>query len=213
YSPLTREQSLQLINGQPLAFTPGSRYSYSNAGYRLLGYAIESISGKSFADFVHHEFALPLGLLDTGVCGTSNLPLPEGYGVFQGKPTRVPAVEPSVAFSAGALCSTASDLARWSHLLATGRVVLPASYAAMTTPARLTDNSLVPYGLGLFLGKQLGRPAASHTGAINGFQSSLVYFSDHDIAIAVIVNALPAPTGTDAHGIALTVGGAALATP
>jgi hypothetical protein len=35
---------------------------------------------RSFADFVHTELALPLGLIDTGVCRTSNLPLPEGYG-------------------------------------------------------------------------------------------------------------------------------------
>src|SRR5688572_5392023 len=180
YSPLTREQSINLVNGQPLAFTPGSKYSYSNAGYRLLGYAIESITGRSFADFVQSELALPLGLLDTGVCGTSGLPRPDGYGVLQGKWTRIPAIDMSVPFAAGALCSTASDLARWSHLLATGRVMLPASYATMITPARLTNNTLTPYGLGVFLGKMLGHPAVSHTGAISGFQSSLVYFSDQD---------------------------------
>ncbi|HYI08147.1 MAG TPA: serine hydrolase domain-containing protein [Thermoanaerobaculia bacterium] len=212
YSPLTREQSIQLINGQPLAFTPGSKYSYSNAGYRLLGYAIESITGRSFADFVQSELALPLGLLDTGVCGTSGLPRPDGYGVLQGKWTRIPAIDMSVPFAAGALCSTASDLARWSHLLATGRVMLPASYATMTTPARLTNNTLTPYGLGMFLGKMLGQPAASHTGAIAGFQSSLVYFSEQEIAVAVIVNASLGPAGVDAHLIALTVADAALAT-
>jgi len=42
----------------------------------LLGLAIESITGTSFADFIHSELALPLGLIDTGVCGTSTLPLP-----------------------------------------------------------------------------------------------------------------------------------------
>jgi hypothetical protein len=52
-----------------------------------------------------------------------------------------------------------------------------------------------------------------HTGGIPGFQSSLLYFPDRDIAVAVIVNALPAPIGVDAHGIALTVAGAALTTP
>ncbi|HEX2060686.1 MAG TPA: serine hydrolase domain-containing protein, partial [Thermoanaerobaculia bacterium] len=72
YSPLTREQFIKLIDGQPLAFTPGSKYTYSNAGYKLLGYAIESITGRPFAEFVHSEFALPLGLIDTDVCGTSN---------------------------------------------------------------------------------------------------------------------------------------------
>jgi D-alanyl-D-alanine carboxypeptidase len=209
YSPLTRAQFMTLVN-QPLAFTPGSKYSYSNSGYRLLGYAIESITGRSFADFVHDELALPLGLVDTGVCGTSGLPVPEGYAVLQGKGTRIPAVHMSVPFAAGALCSTASDLARWSHLLATGRVMLPATFATMTTPARLDNDTLVPYGLGLFLGKMLGHPAVSHTGAIPGFQSSLVYFSDREIAVAVVVNALPTPAGVDAHGIALAVAGAAL---
>ena len=213
YSPLTREQSIKLINGTPLAFTPGSKYSYSNAGYRLLGYAVESITGRSFADFVHSEFALPLGLIDTGVCGTSNLPRPDGYGVSPQATWRIPAVDMSVPFAAGALCSTASDLARWSHLLATGRVMLPASYAAMITPGRLADNTLTPYGLGVFLGKMLGHPAVSHTGFISGFQSSLIYLSNQDMAIAVIMNANPSPAGVSAHGIALAVAGAALATP
>lgn len=213
YAPLTREQFIKLIDGQPLEFTPGTKFSYSNSGYRLLGYAIESITGLSFAEFVHGEFALPLGLIDTGVCGTSNLPLPDGYGLVQGTWKRIPAIHMSVPFAAGALCSTASDLARWSHLLATGGVMLPASYATMITPTRLANNTVEPYGLGLFLQKQLGRAAVWHTGGIPGFQSSLVYFPDDDIAVAVIVNALPAPTGVSAHLIAIDVARAALVSP
>ena len=212
-APLTRQQYVALISGQPLDFAPGSKWSYSNDGYRLLGYAIESISGRSYADFVHTEFALPLGLLDTGVCGTSNLPLPAGYGVQQGTSTRLTPTETSVAFAAGAICSTASDLALWSHLLATGRVVLPASYTAMTTAARLTNNSVAPYGLGLSLQPQLGRPAVWHTGAIAGFHSSLVYFPDHELAVAVVINALPTPPGVSAHFIAIDVARAALGVP
>jgi D-alanyl-D-alanine carboxypeptidase len=214
YTPQTRESFLELIDGQPLAFTPGTKFSYSNAGYKLLGYAIESVSGKSFADFVHTEFALPLGLIDTGVCGTSSVPLPDGYGVGQGSSMRIRAIEMSVPFSAGALCSTASDLVRWSHLLATGRVLLADSYASMTTPASLPPNTIAPpYGLGVFLQNQLGHRAVWHTGGIPGFQSSLLYFRDEDIAVAVIVNALPFPAGADAHLIALEVARAALATP
>jgi CubicO group peptidase (beta-lactamase class C family) len=213
YSPLTREQFIKLVDGQPFQFAPGSKFSYSNTGYRLLGYAIESITGRSFADVVHSEFALPLGLLDTGVCGSFNVPAPDGYGLLQGKWTRIAAIEMSVPFAAGALCSTASDLTRWAHLLATGRVMLPSSYAAMIEPARLTNNALVPYGFGQFLQPLLGRQAVWHTGGIPGFQSSLVYFSDSDLAVAVLVNALPAPPGVDAHLVALNVASAALATP
>ena len=67
---------------------------------------------------------------DTGVCGTANLPRPDGYGVIQGKLMRTQAVDMSVPFAAGPLCSNASGLVRWSHLLATGRVLLPASLSA-----------------------------------------------------------------------------------
>src|SRR5688572_4069517 len=77
-APATRAQVIQGLNsGQLLDFAPGVQWSYSNAGYMLLGYAIESITGRSYADFIHTELALPLGLIATGVCGTSNLPLPE----------------------------------------------------------------------------------------------------------------------------------------
>ena len=211
YAPLTREECLALINAQPLAFTPGTKFSYSNSGYRLLGYAIESVSGKSFAEFVHSEFAVPLGLIDTGVCGTSNLPVPDGYGVLQGTWKRIPAIDMSVPFSAGALCSTTSDLVLWAHLLATGRVMLPDSYATMVKPTALNNNMLTNYGLGLFVQNQLGRPTAWHTGGIPGFQSSLVYFPESEIAVAVIINALPAPAGVSAHKIALDVASAVLA--
>jgi CubicO group peptidase (beta-lactamase class C family) len=214
--PVTREQVIKAMNGQPFDFAPGKSWSYSSAGYMLLGYAIESITGKSFADFVHDELAVPLGLIDTGVCGTSNLPLPQGYGLISnGQWVRMQPWHPSVAWSSGSLCSTSSDLARWSHLLATGHAMLPVSYATMITPARLANNTIAPagYALGVATEKILGHPAVSHDGAIDGFQSSLVYFSDQDVAVAVITNALPAPLSANTSVIALPVLKAALHAP
>ena len=209
YVPQTRAQFMALVD-QPLAFAPGSNWSYSNAGYKLLGYAIESIAGVPYAQFIHEEFGVPLGLADTGVCGTYNLPVPEGYGIVQGNWTRVPPSVMSVPFSAGAICSTASDLVRWSDLMVRGAVVRPESYAAMTAQTLLTNNSVAPYGFGFFLQKQLGRPQVWHTGAINGFLSSLTYFPDDDLAIAVIINANPTPPGVAAHLIGMAVARAAL---
>lgn len=188
FSLVTREQVIKNINGQPLEFPPGSKYSYSNYGYRLLGYAIESITGRSFADLVHGEFVLPLGLIDTGVCGTYSLPLPEGYGFVQGTWKQMPPLHMSAPFAAGSICSTASDLARWSYLLANGRVILPASYTAMTTPS-----PVAPYGLGLGLMTLQGYPGVSHAGAIDGFLGFLLYLPDKDIGVAVLTNAYPVP--------------------
>jgi len=46
----------------------------------------------------------------------------------------------------------------------------------------LTNNSVAPYGLGVWVLNELGRPVVSHRGGNIGFQSSLVYFSDRDMA-------------------------------
>ena len=215
-APVTREQTIQRLNsGQLLDSPPGTQWSYSNAGFLLLGYAIESITGKSYADFIHEELALPLGLIDTGVCGTSHLPLPEGYGLINGTWVRLPSLHPSVPWSAGSLCSTASDLARWSHLLATGHAMLPASYATMTTPARFANNTVVPnhYALGVVVDDILEQRAVWHDGAIDGFESFLLYFPDQEMAIAVITNAFPAPVAGNPWFITMAVAKAAIAAP
>jgi hypothetical protein len=91
--------------------------------------------------------------------------------------------------------------------------MLPASYATMTTPARLGNGTVVPsgYALGVLAQKILGHPAVWHNGAINGFQSFLLYFPDQDVAIAVVTNAWPAPAGGNPQLIAMAVANAALA--
>lgn len=211
-APVTRAYTLQTLNSQAFDSLPGAKWSYSNAGYLLLGYTIESVTGQPYAEFIQNEFALPLGLLDTGVCGTSNLPLPEGYGLLGGTWTKMTPLHHSVMLSAGGLCSTAADLARWSHLLAKGYALQPASYAEMTTPAKLSNNNTVPgnYALGIVPTTTLGHPAVWHSGAIDGFQSYLLYFANQDLAVAVITNGFPGGPGTNPQSIATAVASAAL---
>jgi CubicO group peptidase (beta-lactamase class C family) len=43
-----------------LAYAPGTKYSYSNAGFGLLGYVIERLSGKSYYDYLMEKIARPL---------------------------------------------------------------------------------------------------------------------------------------------------------
>ncbi|HET7434348.1 MAG TPA: serine hydrolase domain-containing protein [Thermoanaerobaculia bacterium] len=215
-APVTRAQVIETLNnGQTLNFPPGAAWSYSNAGYMLLGFAIESITGMSYADFIHQEFALPLGLLDTGLCGSHDLPVPKGYvQIPNGSWIRKAPTHPSINVANGAICSTAFDLARWSHLLATGNVVLPASYATMTTPVHIVNEiPVINYGLGFFLQKQLGYSTAWHGGAIDGFQAFLLDVPERDMTIAVTNNAFPAPATCDPMLTAMAVAKVALAAP
>ena len=47
---------------QPLHFDPGSRTSYSNIGYAILGKIIEAVTGMEYEAFVRQAILLPLGI-------------------------------------------------------------------------------------------------------------------------------------------------------
>ncbi|GHO79183.1 serine hydrolase [Ktedonobacter sp. SOSP1-85] len=49
---------LEIIKQQPLQFTPGTAFSYSNSGYVTLGTIVAQVSGMDYYDYIHqHIFA------------------------------------------------------------------------------------------------------------------------------------------------------------
>jgi CubicO group peptidase (beta-lactamase class C family) len=105
-----------------------------------------------------------------------------GYIVEHGALITARPILMAYAFTAGAMCATAPGLVAWTEALAHGRVVDEAAWRAMITPV---ENG---YGLGLFVGDLGGHPAIFHGGGINGFVSTLAYYPDDELHVAVLVN-------------------------
>ena len=63
---LTVEAHLPLFAADPLAFPPGEKFQYSNAGYMLLGAIIEKLSGQDYYSYVQEHIYKPAGMNDTG---------------------------------------------------------------------------------------------------------------------------------------------------
>jgi CubicO group peptidase (beta-lactamase class C family) len=57
---------LPLITSEELLFEPGERFSYSNAGFMILGAVIEEISGRSYFDYVQQYIFDEVGMNNTG---------------------------------------------------------------------------------------------------------------------------------------------------
>jgi CubicO group peptidase (beta-lactamase class C family) len=57
---------LPLIAKSPLAFEPGQRFQYSNAGFVVLGAIIERASGQTYYDYVRDHIFRPAGMKNTG---------------------------------------------------------------------------------------------------------------------------------------------------
>jgi CubicO group peptidase (beta-lactamase class C family) len=64
--PSPAEKTVARFRDKPLDFEPGSKYSYSNSGYVLLGYLVEKISGESYEKFLRENIFTPLGMKDSG---------------------------------------------------------------------------------------------------------------------------------------------------
>src|SRR5256885_14221378 len=63
---LTVAAHLPLFASDPLAFPPGEKFQYSNAGYMLLGAIIERVSGQDYYSYVQEHIYKPAGMNDTG---------------------------------------------------------------------------------------------------------------------------------------------------
>jgi CubicO group peptidase (beta-lactamase class C family) len=200
---MTPQQLVDWFRDKPLEFEPGTKWNYSNSGYVLLGYLIEKISGQSYADFVQQNIFMPLGMKDSGYDSNSAIIERRAAGYSPGKdgPENAGFVNMSVPLSAGALYSTTEDLLRWEQGLFGGKLLSPASLAKMTTPFKQD------YAFGLGVSTQDGHKAITHDGGIQGFNTSMIYYPDEKLVVAVLANIngpgagqIAAALGKVAHG-------------
>ena len=194
----TPEQLIARFRDRPLEYEPGTKYSYGNSDYILLGQLIETISGQRYAAFLQHEIFDPLHMTATGV-DDERAVVPRRAQGYVLSPEGVRHAEPvsmTVPFSAGNLMSTTGDLLKWQMALFGGRVIGPASLKLMTTPFR---NG---YGLGLFVNERDGHRVISHTGDIDGFGAMLAYYPDDRLSVIILSNLFGGAYGLVAKDLA-----------
>ena len=187
---LSPDQIIQFVAADTFDFAPGTRYRYNNTGYVLLGMVIEKASGESYAHYLEAQFFKPLGLRQTSYCPskTSDPGFALGYSKGSTGTVRAQFLHLSHPFSAGALCSTVGDLAKWQRALDEGKVVSPASYALMSTADTVIGGRKINYGFGLVPGEFNGHKTVSHTGGINGFATAATWVPDDSLSIVVYTN-------------------------
>jgi CubicO group peptidase (beta-lactamase class C family) len=59
--PISQDDIMTYMSGQPLQHDPGTTYAYSNYGYMLLGRVIEGITGSDYETFVADEILGSIG--------------------------------------------------------------------------------------------------------------------------------------------------------
>lgn len=175
---LTPAEAVAIALRQPAQFAPGTRFSYTNTNYIVLGMAIEEVTGRSYSTELQERIIGPLGLHDTYLPGPGEIDIrgehPHGYQDGPNGVTDVSRIEPSIPWSAGALVSTGHDLNTFWRALVDGKLVPQRELAEMTTPqTAATEEEGLGYGLGVgSTTLSCGVRYIGHSGGIPGYYTN-----------------------------------------
>jgi len=195
-------------------FTPGTGWWYSNSNYALLGAVIEKVSGESWGVFMKTRIFDKLGMTNTAADDARDIVdgRASGYSLVGGAPSKfrnADFTDMSVPYAAGAIRSTATDMARWHAALFGGKLLNPQSLKEMLAPGLLRNGaknqtaiawpggkaSLPPpgfipsyYAFGLDHHTEDGRTIIGHDGSIAGFDGVMRTYADKELTIIVLTN-------------------------
>jgi CubicO group peptidase (beta-lactamase class C family) len=192
-TPVTVEGLIDRFKSRPLEFDPGARWSYSNSGYVLLGYVIERISGRAYADFLNENIFTPLLMMDTGY-DVNDPPISNHATGYLSPGIKPVHFDMSEVYAAGALYSTVEDLYRWDQALLASSLLSPDSLRAMTSAqvpcpasgcALSTDRG---YGYGWFIADESSHSYVYHWGHIDGYKSSNGFYPQEQVTVVLLNN-------------------------
>ena len=189
---------------------PGSAFSYSNAGFELLGLVLARVTGTTFEEAVTQLVLTPLGMR-TSTFLRGEVPEHLAASPHVGMPLSVP--EGAYPYTrrhapSSTLHSNLVEMCRWmvAHVEPTEVGAADDGQGARLDPGLrdLMWRPVVPVGdppweqaagLGWAVGRYGGHRALSHSGADPGFGSKLVLVPERRTGVVVLANSNTVPTG------------------
>jgi D-alanyl-D-alanine carboxypeptidase len=215
------EELVALGLAQASYFPPGRGYHYSNTNTVLLGLVVEQLTGRPLEEVFRDRIFVPMGMQNSLLppIASNAIPDPHPHGYLFGSnvstltnpalppnqqtaarngsllPNDVTDLDPSWAWAAGGVTSTADDLATYVKPLVVGGLLDPdlqKQRRNSLTPVNPSDPNTALYGLAL---AKLG-PMIGHDGSLPGYQSFMGYDPDRGNTLIVLANLQNAPDGT-----------------
>jgi D-alanyl-D-alanine dipeptidase len=165
----------------------GSAYFYSNAGYAVVGRAIERIAARSYAELLTQQILAPLGLGDTAIVLSRDARArlaPAAMWTATDGEYAAPVFDLGSA-PAGNIVASLADVARWGQaLLRQDGPVGPATLDRMwTAPGADPQRG---YGLGFQLDMLDGFRSVGHGGAVYGYSTAFTLLPEAGLGAAVV---------------------------
>jgi CubicO group peptidase (beta-lactamase class C family) len=185
-----------------LAHEPGSKFSYSNINYAILGKIIEKTSGKTYA-------ALTADLFERCKMRSSTVPpgpgrksndkkLVKGHSETGNEKYQEDNILslldlPMMGVPAGGMISTAGDLDKWMYCLHNGDLLADSTYQIMITHAVIRPHRWgeLKYADGIQVDSLDGILELSMSGYVPGFISTMIYYPKTKVSMVILENISP----------------------
>ena len=171
-----------------LNFAPGTRQSYSNGNYVLLGLVVERVSGQPLGAYLQSTIFGPLGMTHTMLAHDDTVVVPHKARAYliDGLPRLME--NRGEASGAGGIVTTVGDLALWERNFDNPKVGGAKVMAEMEAVEPLADGSDNNYAAGLFIRSYRGLRAVEHDGGNGGFNADKVRFPSAGLTFIDLCN-------------------------
>ena len=178
--------------GQPREAAPGVAYRDSDAGYFLLGLALERATGRSAADLIQAYVADPLdleathlGALDAGTALDGAQAMPGAEGVLDcAAPLDLTGASSTIGFTDAGVVTDIDDLGRYAQALAAGAIVTDEDrFADALPPAPDAPSWYTAAG-----GAMQAGPLIGQFGKVPGYITAAFSDPDSGLTVAVVLN-------------------------
>jgi D-alanyl-D-alanine carboxypeptidase len=189
-SPQPWQGQVKAIAKAPLLFTPGTKTSYSDTNFDLLGELIEQRTGESYSTFIENQILEPLGMSETQELGQSALVANQavGYSVPKhGSWLKAPVQNGPAMYAAAGIVSTATDMATYMTALLSGQILDPATYQLMWTSTS-PDSASRGLGWDNVINSSTGTVEVTKNGRVPGYSSDLILYPETDSGVFISFN-------------------------
>lgn len=188
----THKDFITMIGSLDLKTKPGVAFSYSSFGYYLLGYILETVTGKSYSSLLKERIIDPLELKNTGVDNHFNIILnrANGYNISPLGILNAEYRDMSTALATGDIYSTVGDLSIWDDALSKNTLLNEKLQSQIFKP------NLNNYGYGWNISYKKTETDSvlihQHSGSTNGFLSLITRIPETNSLIVILCNVVPA---------------------
>jgi len=184
-SPHTEEEFINYFVNKPSNFEPDTDFEYSNTNYALLGFILEKIYSKSFAEILEEKICRPLNLKNTYFSTETDETKNEALSYnIQNRYIQNAKVNFSNHPASGGVVSTAIELNTFLSGLFNGKLISEKSLELM-----LPKNK-GEYGMGIEKLPFNNPEGYTHGGRIENYFSEYWYFPKEKIGIVTLANAV-----------------------